>query len=81
MSQLDGGHGIDLVLVSLESELRGFKNKLAFVRFCRRLGVKLRACGRLQFVSRKELEAAILRQGEAENDLDSLVDSFIRQGA
>lgn len=81
MSQKDGGHGIDLVLVELEGELRGFKNKLSFVRFCNRMGVKVHQCGRKGFVSRKELEDRIRGAGQDNDPLDELVDNYTREGA
>lgn len=57
MSQLDGGHGIDLVLVSLESELRGLLLDPAMLKHAR--GV-LRARGEKRVRLGEELASVVL---------------------
>lgn len=47
------------VLLHEEARVRGFKNVLAFRRWCRRRGVTIRADGRKQWVAPTEIDHAI----------------------
>ncbi len=49
------------VLLAVEARARGFRNALAFRRWCRRRGVPIRADGKLRWVSPAEVDKAIAR--------------------
>jgi hypothetical protein len=51
----------DHVLLSLESKARGFKNTLAFRRFCRREGIPIHVTGRKEWVRPSDVDAVITR--------------------
>ncbi|MBI5511414.1 MAG: hypothetical protein HY903_21865 [Deltaproteobacteria bacterium] len=47
------------VLLAHEARVRGFRNALAFRRWCRRRGVTIRADGKLRWVSPAEVDKAV----------------------
>jgi len=61
-----------LVLLPFEAKARGFKNTLAFRRWCRRHGVGVHNDGRLQWVDRREVDAVIVELASAARPANSL---------
>jgi hypothetical protein len=47
------------VLLAHEARVRGFRNALAFRRWCRRRGVPIRTDGKLRWVSPAEVDKAV----------------------
>lgn len=54
-----GGPAPRWVLLAQEAATRGFRNVLAFRRWCRRRGVPIRLDGRKQWVSPVDVDSAI----------------------
>jgi len=57
------------VLLAAEGKERGFKNALAFRRWCKRNGVEIRYSGRMEVVVPSEIDAAVLGKSDDSNDL------------
>ena len=53
------GQGRRWVLLPIEARARGFRNALAFRRWCRQRGVAIRADGRRRWVAPADVDAAI----------------------
>lgn len=64
------------MLLPAEAKARGFKNTLAFRRWCRRRGVAVVNDGRLQWVDRAQVDAALERiaaEGDAPASAEAAV--------
>jgi H2-forming N5,N10-methylenetetrahydromethanopterin dehydrogenase-like enzyme len=78
----------DFVRLALEATARGFKNGLAFKRFCHRVGIPVHKTGKMLWVRPADVDAAIARtarpsHGESDSsaNVQHAVEQLMRRGA